>query len=178
MIGNQRRRAVRRECPHSKAPYRVERRRRRGVATLWLILFLPVFLVALCVVVDVGTIWLARAELEDGLEAAAIAGVVVWNTTANAANADLAAINLAAANAVQGVAITLVAGEIDAGGVPANQTNGFVVQDPVAGGNNPAVRVIASRTIPSRAIPGVNYTVQASVIAVARNGNYYLLPSP
>jgi Flp pilus assembly protein TadG len=153
-------------------------RRRSGVATLWLILFIPVFLIALCVVVDVGTIWLARAELEDGLEAAAIAGVVEWNAVQPVADVEAAAGELAGANSVRGAAIALNAGEIDVGGIPNNQINGFVEEDPVGVGNQPAVRITVTRTVASRAIPGVNYTVQAGVIAVARGGDFYLLPSP
>lgn len=174
-------------------PATIDRRRmppRRGVATLWLILFLPVFLIALCVVVDVGTIWLARAELEDGLEAAAIAGVMVWEDEniprlvpppppfALEAPSRAAATAMAAANSVRGVAIDIDDVDITLGDIPANAVNGFAIQNPVAAAEDSAIQIIADATVASRAIPGVNYTIQASVIAVARNGDYYLLPSP
>jgi hypothetical protein len=178
--------------PHPKtADHRVVRMRRRsGVATLWLILFIPVFLIALCVVVDVGTIWMARAELEDGLEAAAIAGVVAWEDandprivpplpgTAVEAPTRAAAIAMAAANSVRGEPIAIVNGDIALGEIPANAVYGFAVINPVGAANNSAIRIIADATVASRAIPGVNYTVQAGVIAVARGGDFYLLPSP
>lgn len=170
------------------------RRHRRAVATLWLILFLPVFLVALCVVVDIGTIWLARAELEDGLEAAALAGSVPWEAAnvpridplppppdlADDALARAAAIAMAAANSVRGQPIVLVNGDIELGQIAANAVNGFAVQNPVGAAVNfdSAIRIDKSVTVPSRAIPGVNYTVQAGVVAVARGGDYYLLPYP
>lgn len=48
---------------------------RRGVATLWLILMLPVLLVLLCLVVEITNLWLARLELEDALESSALAAV-------------------------------------------------------------------------------------------------------
>lgn len=54
---------------------------RRGVATLWLILLLPVLLILLCLVVEIGNLWLARMELEDGLEAGALAAVKEWGDT-------------------------------------------------------------------------------------------------
>ncbi|MFM7071889.1 MAG: TadE/TadG family type IV pilus assembly protein [Planctomycetota bacterium] len=177
--------------PHPKrADHRV-RMRRSGVATLWLILFIPVFLIALCVVIDVGTIWMARAELEDGLEAAAIAGVVVWEDAndprivppppgqqAAEADARAAAIAMAAANSVRGEPIVIVDGDIALGEIRYAPAYEFAVINPVGVGNDSAIRIIADATVASRAIPGVNYTVQAGVIAVARGGDFYLLPSP
>lgn len=168
--------------------FRSASRHRRAVATLWLILFLPVFLVALCVIVDVGTMWLARAELEDGLEAAALAGIVPWEDVndprilvpAAVAPSQNAAIAMAAANSVRGQPIVLVNGDIELGQIAANAVNGFAVQNPVGAAVNfdSAIRIDKSVTVPSRAIPGVNYTVQAGVVAVARGGDYYLLPYP
>jgi Flp pilus assembly protein TadG len=153
-----------------------------------------VFLVALCVVVDIGTIWLARAELEDGLEAAALAGIVPWEdenepridplppppNVADGAPALAAAIAMAAANSVRGQPIVLVDGDIELGEIAINAVNGFGVQNPVGAAVNfdSAIRIDKSLKVPSRAIPGVEYDVQAGVVAVARGGNYYLLPYP
>jgi len=53
-------------------------RPRRGVTTLWLLLLLPLFFILFCFVVEIGNLWLARAELEDALEAAALAAVKEW----------------------------------------------------------------------------------------------------
>jgi len=84
-------------------------RARRGVVTLWVIVALPVLLVLVCLVIEIGNIWLARAELENALEAAALAAVKEWH---DAPAANLAARNVgviyAAANTVTGspVAIT------------------------------------------------------------------------
>jgi hypothetical protein len=54
------------------------RRLRRGSATLWLVIWLPCLLVLFCVLVGVANLWLARVELENALEAAALAAVKEW----------------------------------------------------------------------------------------------------
>lgn len=51
---------------------------RRGSATIWLIVTLPVLLILFCFVVNVAQQWLARVELESALEAAALAAVKEW----------------------------------------------------------------------------------------------------
>jgi hypothetical protein len=61
----------------SRSSY-MRRSARRGVATLWLILMLPVLLILLCLVVEITNLWLARLELEDGLESSALAAVQEW----------------------------------------------------------------------------------------------------
>ncbi len=48
---------------------------RKGIATLWVILCLPIALVLLCLVADVGRLWVERATLENTLEIAALAAV-------------------------------------------------------------------------------------------------------
>ena len=53
--------------------------RRRGLATVWLILSLPMLLAALCLTVDVGKLWVERAALENAVEAATLAAVRQWN---------------------------------------------------------------------------------------------------
>lgn len=51
---------------------------RRGIATLWVILTTPVLLFRLALVVDIAHLWSARVELENSLEAAALAAVKEW----------------------------------------------------------------------------------------------------
>ena len=51
---------------------------RRGSATLWLIIWLPCLLTLFCVLIGVANLWLARVELENSLEAAALAAVKHW----------------------------------------------------------------------------------------------------
>lgn len=57
---------------------RRNRRRRRGISVLWTILFIPVMVILFAMVVEISFLWLARVELEDGLEAAALAAVTEW----------------------------------------------------------------------------------------------------
>jgi hypothetical protein len=52
--------------------------RRRGSATLWMIIWLPCILTLFCVLVGVANLWLARVELENALEASALAAVKQW----------------------------------------------------------------------------------------------------
>jgi Flp pilus assembly protein TadG len=59
---------------------------RRGLSTAWLLLFGPVFLVLLALVVEIGNIYVAQAQLENAMEAAALAAVKEWGGTAPNAN--------------------------------------------------------------------------------------------
>lgn len=52
--------------------------RRRGITTLYLILLFPALFILLCLIIEIGNLWLARLELEDGLESAALAAVKEW----------------------------------------------------------------------------------------------------
>ena len=51
---------------------------RSGIATIWVILSLPVALILLITIVEIGNLWTARTELQTNLEAAALAGVKTW----------------------------------------------------------------------------------------------------
>lgn len=51
---------------------------RRGWTSLWLVVWLPVLLALFCGLIAVANLWLARVELENGLEAAALAAVKEW----------------------------------------------------------------------------------------------------
>lgn len=53
-------------------------RDRSGFSTLWLILTLPIFLTLFAFVFEMGHLWVARVELENGLESAALAAVQSW----------------------------------------------------------------------------------------------------
>lgn len=52
--------------------------RRRGSATLWLVIWLPCLMALFCVLVGVANLWLARVELENAMEAAALAAAKSW----------------------------------------------------------------------------------------------------
>ncbi len=59
-------------------PSRPARPARRGAVTLWTILFLPVLVILFAVMIEGVNLWLARVELENALEASALAAVKEW----------------------------------------------------------------------------------------------------
>lgn len=85
-------------------------RARRGVATVWLVLFLPLLLLLLCFVVEIGNLWMARAELETALEAAALAAVKEWgdNSGGDTLVERNVGVTVAAANDVRGNPLVIV----------------------------------------------------------------------
>jgi len=100
------------------SPRRPRRRRacqRRGVAALWLILVLPVLVLLLGLVIEIGNIWRARVELENALEAAALAAVKQWGD-GGGGDTQLArnvAIAYAAANTVTGTPVVITDNYLD-----------------------------------------------------------------
>lgn len=85
----------------------------RGVATLWVILSLPVALCLLAAIVEGGSLLLARLQLINALEAAALAAVDEWGDQANALNGsnDAATRTAARARAVKLFEANTVAGQ-------------------------------------------------------------------
>jgi hypothetical protein len=89
------------------------RRCRRGIATFWLLLFVPVFLVLLGLVVNVANLWLARVELENALESAALAAVKEWKENPSSppyhptAGPRAVGVAYAAANTVRGQPVVI-----------------------------------------------------------------------
>jgi hypothetical protein len=61
-----------------KTDSRLPRQPRRGWATLWMIIWLPALLALFCAMVGIANLWLARVELENSMEAAALAAVKQW----------------------------------------------------------------------------------------------------
>ncbi len=51
---------------------------RNGIATIKIVLLLPLFITLLALVLEIGNLWLARIELENALESAALAAVKEW----------------------------------------------------------------------------------------------------
>jgi Flp pilus assembly protein TadG len=84
-------------------------RSRRGSATLWLIIWLPCLLTLFCVLVGVANLWLARIELENALEAAALAAAKEWGQAGggDTQSAREAGVAFAAANMVRGNPVVL-----------------------------------------------------------------------
>jgi hypothetical protein len=74
-----------------------------------LILFLPLFVLMLAVVIDIGNLWLARAELETSLEAAALAAVKEWGGAGGGSTLTARQVGrtFTAANPVRGAPVTL-----------------------------------------------------------------------
>lgn len=107
---------------------RTHRPRRRGVSTLWLLLTLPVFLTLLAFTVNIANLWLARVELENSLEAAALAAVREWGDGRSPDAAKAVAVAYAAANPVRGIIpasnFNFVFGEIE-------ETDGKLTFDPL-----------------------------------------------
>lgn len=107
---------------------RVRCSNRRGIATMWVILSLPIFVTLIIAITDVANIWLARVELKNALDAAALSGVKSLETGAAAART--AAQEAFAANTIRGAAFSLdlnagnanpgdiLLGEITTGGGP------------------------------------------------------------
>jgi len=81
--------------------------RRAGVVTLWLILVLPVLLMLLIFLIEIANVWRARVELENALEAAALAAVKEWKEGSTDGAARAVAITYAAANTVAGESVVI-----------------------------------------------------------------------
>lgn len=95
------------------SPRRPRRRlacQRRGVAALWLILVLPVLVLLLGLVIEIGNIWRARVELENALEAAALAAVKQWGSAGGGSGTEtarLVGVEYASANTVTGSPVVI-----------------------------------------------------------------------
>lgn len=89
---------------------RTSRRARRGVAVLWLILAMPVLLLLVGFVLEIGNLWLARVQLENALESAALAAVKEWADAGggDTQTARLVGLEYAAANRVTGTPVSLL----------------------------------------------------------------------
>ena len=96
---------------HNRGDSRQVRSTRRGIGAIWILAAGPVALVMFGVVADVSKIWLARVEVQSGLESAALAGAKTWgdgvDNGATRMAARLAAQAFGQANTVNGTALTL-----------------------------------------------------------------------
>jgi hypothetical protein len=93
----------------SSVPRSSARQRRRGWATLWLIIWLPALLVLLSALLGIANLWLARVELETALEAAALAAVKEWGDQGGGETfiPRQVGVEFAAANCVRGVPVAI-----------------------------------------------------------------------
>lgn len=103
------RRATRGDVPASRS-VRPRRASRRGISAVWLIVWIPLLMILSCLMLDVANVWLARVELENGLEAAALAAVKEWaESTSPTPNFDARRVGVAYAcqNRVRGLPIVI-----------------------------------------------------------------------
>jgi Flp pilus assembly protein TadG len=84
-------------------------RRRGGIVALWVILITPALMLMLFFVSDIGKIWIARIELENALEAAALAGVKTWGEAGGGPTATARAVSVeyASVNTVDGLSLVI-----------------------------------------------------------------------
>jgi Flp pilus assembly protein TadG len=88
---------------------------RRGAAVVWILVATPVILVLFMVVLSLASIWQARAELQNAVEAAALAGAKLWgdnaDTPANRTSARLAAQAVFQSNTVFGNMVSIASND-------------------------------------------------------------------
>lgn len=102
-------------APTKRGPSPWTRRRRagprRGIATLWTIIFLPALVTMLVVVVEVSHQWHARGELQNALESGVLAAVKRWGdlggASGNIASAETMGKEYTRANTINGVQVDL-----------------------------------------------------------------------
>lgn len=144
--------------------------RRSGFAVWWLILLVPVLFALFCVVVDLARVWLARIELTNGLESAALAGAQAWGPAGgDTLAARRVAVDFADSNTVLGNPLQFQTnydgtsgrpnqnatcdGDLVFGGITNNAPpfvfNADALGVSCSGGISPAVRASRTVTVPS-----------------------------
>lgn len=128
----------------------------------------------LALVVETGNLWLARVELTNALEAAALAGVDQWgdvggNTEADRELARAVAVSFAAANEVNGQPLLLLE---NADGAPPNNnqtTTGNVI---ILAAYNPLTHELAAQMDPTASGQDLAVRAQATVTVYSLVGSY------
>ena len=95
--------------------------RRHGVATVWIIASFPAIACLLCVVLEFANLWMARVELRNALDAAALSAVKTWGEGGSTIAARMDGQTAAALNTVTGTPVTL--GLNTGGGTNGNGAN-------------------------------------------------------
>ena len=80
---------------------------RRGIATIWVIVSMPALLTLLVVLIDVANVWLAKIELKNALDAAALSGAKSWGEGSTTLQARTDANDVFATNTILGQTSTL-----------------------------------------------------------------------
>jgi hypothetical protein len=136
---------------------------RRGWTTLWLVIWLPVLMVLLCGLVAVANLWLARVELENALESAALAAAKEWGDADgdDPRGAREIGVQFAAANTVRGQRLDLeTGGEFKFGEIDDSDPDHVVFIAGATGhsGAKLAVRAQASVQVPVMGLPFLGAT--------------------
>jgi len=141
----------------------LSRRARRGVSLLWIIIAFPALVLFLVFAVEIGNIWLARVELEQSLEANALAAVKQWaeGETLDTNAARMIGNDFSIANPVRGVAVDLTLDSLNPafdGTLNYNTTkvnDNAVTWDVSEDSSNPSgVMVFGEVVIPDAPLPG------------------------
>lgn len=127
-------------------------RNKRGVSLLWMAVTASVLAGTGAFAVDLGRLWLARNELQNVADAAALAGASALGSTHNEVRAR--ARDLACENNAGGETVQLNAAEIEPGNWDA-ETKTFTPLDMLSGSGGNAVRVTASRNCESNSPVGL-----------------------
>lgn len=85
----------------------LSKRARRGVSLLWIIIAFPALILFLVFAVEIGNIWLARLELEQSLEANALAAVKHWAEGGSTETSRIVGNDFSIANPVRSVPVDL-----------------------------------------------------------------------
>jgi len=80
---------------------------RRGIATIWVVVAIPVITTLMIVVLDVANVWLAKSELKNAMDSGALSGVKTWGEGSSTLAARQAADRAASTNRVLGTSLTL-----------------------------------------------------------------------
>lgn len=86
---------------------------RYGVATIWIIASIPAVICLLCVVLEFANLWMARVELRNALDAAALSAVKTWGEGGSTLEARQEGQDTAALNTITGVPVML---DLNSGG--------------------------------------------------------------
>lgn len=135
---------------------------------------MPAALCLLGVVIEAGNLWLARVELTNGLEAAALAAVDQWgdagaNTPAARDAARAEGVALAAANTVSAEPLTLM---LNSGGPAPNNNAAYTGSVVILGAYNPATREFNGVLDPTTAGYDLGVQARATVTVQSILGSY------
>jgi len=149
--------------------------------TIWTIFAVPVMLTVLCVVVETGRLWQARSQLENALEAAALAAVQEWGQRGGKAEqvaaGEMAGKAYARANAIHGMPVDLdnramVPGAAWAFGTATARGTAFDFTPDPGAQTNLAVVIEATAKVPAMFRPSLGRWIGESTVTAATAAYY------